>query len=193
MIYVAPPDQHLLIEAGHMHISRGPKENRTRSAINPLFRSAAVAYGPRVAGVILTGLLEDGVSGLWEVGSYCWFVARGVPVRDAEDRVTQWLGSSTDVHAMERTESALRRSNEELRRIAYPAAHDLQEPLRNVSNAVGLLKRFYLEQLGGARQQNGSMARSSLPSACTADLDGFLSFGEILCKWDQKQACHPPV
>jgi two-component system, chemotaxis family, protein-glutamate methylesterase/glutaminase len=67
IIYIAPPDQHLLVEAGHIHLSHGPKENRTRPAINPLFRSAAVVYGPRVAGVILTGLLDDGVSGLWEI------------------------------------------------------------------------------------------------------------------------------
>jgi two-component system chemotaxis response regulator CheB len=66
-IYVAPPDCHLLLEQGHIRLSSGPKENRTRPAINPLFRSAARAYGGRVTGVIMTGLLDDGVAGLAEI------------------------------------------------------------------------------------------------------------------------------
>ena len=66
-IYVAPPDFHLLIEPGHVRITRGPKENRFRPAIDPLFRSAAQVYGPGAIGVILTGNLDDGAAGLWAV------------------------------------------------------------------------------------------------------------------------------
>src|SRR5687767_903269 len=66
-IYVAPPDRHLLVEPNRVRVTRGPKENRFRPAIDPLFRSAAQTYGPGVAGVILTGYLDDGTAGLWTV------------------------------------------------------------------------------------------------------------------------------
>ena len=66
-VYVASPDRHMLIEPGIIRLTRGPKENRFRPAIDPLFRSAAQVYGPGVIGVILTGGLDDGTAGLWAI------------------------------------------------------------------------------------------------------------------------------
>jgi len=63
-IYVAPPDRHLTLEPGSMQVARGPKHNRYRPAIDLLFRTAARNYGPRVVGIVLTGFLDDGSSGL---------------------------------------------------------------------------------------------------------------------------------
>ena len=67
VIYVARPDYHLLLEGDEVLVTRGPKENRFRPSIDALFRSAAYTFGPRVIGVVLTGYLDDGTSGLWSV------------------------------------------------------------------------------------------------------------------------------
>jgi two-component system chemotaxis response regulator CheB len=63
-IYVAPPDRHMVIEPGRIRLTRAPREHRHRPAIDPLFRSAATAYGSRVVGIVMTGLLDDGSIGL---------------------------------------------------------------------------------------------------------------------------------
>lgn len=66
-IRVPRPDYHLLLEPGKARVIQGPKENRSRPAIDTLFRSAAHTYGGRVIGVVLTGYLDDGTAGLWSI------------------------------------------------------------------------------------------------------------------------------
>jgi two-component system chemotaxis response regulator CheB len=69
-VFIAPPDHHLLLEDGRMRLTRTAKENHARPAIDPLFRSAALAYRRNVVGVVLTGNLDDGTVGLQAVKAY---------------------------------------------------------------------------------------------------------------------------
>lgn len=66
-VYIAPPDHHLLIAGPKLVLGSGPKENRTRPAIDPLFRSAALSHGSRAIGLILSGMQDDGTSGLMAI------------------------------------------------------------------------------------------------------------------------------
>jgi len=69
-IFIAPPDHHLLVRPGQLEVGRGPRENRSRPAIDPLFRSAARAYGSRAIAVVLSGTLDDGATGLLSVRAH---------------------------------------------------------------------------------------------------------------------------
>lgn len=67
-VYVAPNNRHMLVERGRVRVVFRPRENLFRPAIDPLFRSAAFAYGARVIGILLSGTLDDGCDGLAEIG-----------------------------------------------------------------------------------------------------------------------------
>lgn len=135
-IYIAPPDCHLLLTDNRIDLSHGPKENRTRPAINPLFRSAALAYGGRVTGVILTGMLDDGVAGLAEI-------KRRGGVAVIEDPGTA-LYSSMPRHALERVDV------------------DYVVPLREVAGVVSHLAKTDRDAI----EKEESMEKRVTPLTC---------------------------
>jgi two-component system chemotaxis response regulator CheB len=66
-VYIAPPNRHLLVNGSRLVLGTGPRESRARPAIDPLFRSAAVSHGPRAVGLLLSGTMDDGTSGLMAI------------------------------------------------------------------------------------------------------------------------------
>jgi len=91
-IYVAPPDRHLLLDCGRIALRRGPRENLARPAIDPLFRSAAAEFGSRVIGVLLSGMLCDGASGLRTIKR-----CGGIAVVQADAPYPEMPGHALDV------------------------------------------------------------------------------------------------
>jgi two-component system, chemotaxis family, protein-glutamate methylesterase/glutaminase len=128
-IYIAPPDFHLLVKMGHVHVVRGPQENRFRPAIDALFRSAALAYGPAVLGVLLTGALDDGTVGAQDIKS------RGglTIVQDPEEAEFPFMPRNASKyvevdHCVKLSEMAallLRLSNEPARERDYPISKEI--------------------------------------------------------------------
>jgi PAS domain S-box-containing protein len=78
-----------------------------------------------------------------------WFMSRARPVRTADETITKWFGSCTDIDDQKRLEEELRSANKDLEQFAYSASHDLQEPLRSVKIYSELLSNVYGGQLQG--------------------------------------------
>lgn len=93
-VYVAPPDHHLTVEEGVMRLTKGPRENFARPAIDPLFRSAAQAYGSNLIGVMLTGGLNDGTAGMYELKQHGGLAI----VQDPEEAVSASMPRSVMAH-----------------------------------------------------------------------------------------------
>lgn len=147
-IYVAPVDHHLLVEQNYMRVTKGPRENRFRPAVDPLFRSAAYAYGPRVIGIILSGALNDGTSGLWAIKD------RGgiAIVQDPGDA----LVSGMPLSALENVEVDYRVSVGEM---AELVARLVKEPVpelerTNGANTLGIEVKIAKERLASNREMN---------------------------------------
>lgn len=139
-IYVAPPDYHLLVKQGFIRVIRGPRENRARPAIDPLFRSSAASYSSRVVGVILTGYQDDGTSGLLTV-KRCGGIA---VIQDPNDAIVPDMPAN----ALENVEvdyclpisemgAVLDRLAREPAKEPPPVSEDIIEEMKITENTIG--------------------------------------------------------
>lgn len=108
-IYVAPADHHLVIEDDCIRLGRGPRENMARPAIDPLFRSAGISAGPGAIGVLLSGMLNDGASGLADLKRCGGVTVVQSPLDAVEGEMprTALLASDIDYRAPARDLAAL--------------------------------------------------------------------------------------
>jgi two-component system, chemotaxis family, protein-glutamate methylesterase/glutaminase len=96
-IYVAPADHHLVIDDRVIRLGRGPRENMARPAIDPLFRSAGISAGPRAIGVLLSGMLNDGASGLADLKRCGGVTVVQSPLDAAESEMPQSALLASDI------------------------------------------------------------------------------------------------
>lgn len=153
VIHVAPPDQHMLVEGRTLRLSSGPRENHTRPAIDPLFRSAALAWGPCTIGVVLSGTMDDGSAGLAAIKHRGGIAIVQDPVSAREPSMPQSALDNVDVDfcvAVGELGALLSRlvgepapaevsAAESLRReVAINLGEDLLENLRAIGEPAGL-------------------------------------------------------
>jgi two-component system, chemotaxis family, protein-glutamate methylesterase/glutaminase len=163
-VYIAPPDRHLLALDGRLRLGDGPRENCSRPAIDPLFRSAAVSLGPRVIAVLLSGMLSDGAAGLAAV-KRCGGIALVQAPRDA-------VAPDMPLAALEATPVDLSAAAANL----IPAIQRFVREVPGPSVAVPADIRLEVEIAAGHRIGSQRLREAASPVAITCpDCGGVLS------------------
>ena len=163
-VYVAAPDRHLLLVDRTIRLGEGPRENMVRPAIDPLFRSAALSFGPRAVGVVLTGMLNDGASGLHAIKS-CGGTAVVQSPTDAE--VEQMPVAALEATAVDHVVPAA-----EMGRLLTSIALSDAGPARPPGEEL----RLEVQIAAGARLGSDNLRRIADPSALSCpDCHGVLS------------------
>lgn len=163
-IYLAPPDRHLLAIDGRLRLGTGPRENLVRPAIDPLFRSAALSYGPRTTGLILSGMLNDGASGLAAI-KRCGGIALVQSPRDS-------IASDMPLAALEATPVDLSAGPQEIAAAIVRYAHEAPGPAKPAPSGL----RLDVEIAAGGKISSEELAKIATPIAITCpDCGGVLS------------------
>ncbi|HWK65049.1 MAG TPA: chemotaxis protein CheB [Rhizobiaceae bacterium] len=163
-VYIAPPNRHLLVFDDTLKLGHGPRENHVRPAIDPLFRSAAAARGPRAIGVLLSGKLDDGASGL-EAIKLCGGIAL--------------VQSPHDAQVSEMPLAALEATSVDLSADALAIAHAVKRYVREeapppVKVPDGIL--LEIDIAAGGPATGGKVEKLARPSTITCpDCGGVLS------------------
>jgi two-component system chemotaxis response regulator CheB len=163
-IYVAAPDRHLLLLGSVIRLGAGPRENLSRPAIDPMFRSAALSFGPRTVGVVLSGLLNDGASGLYAVKQAGGTVVVQHPLDAAEDEMPRAALEAVQADHVVRAD--------ELAELLCDLARQAAGPPRPAPESLVL----EVEVAAGARLGSEALRRVAAASAMTCpDCGGVLS------------------
>lgn len=163
-VYLAVPDRHLIIADGRLHLGKGPRENMARPAIDPLFRSAAISYGPRVVGVLLSGLLNDGSSGLEAIKRCGGFTI----VQDPDDAIADEMPRS----AMSAVEVDLAVPAARMGDVLAEVVRESAGPAMPVPPDI----RLEVDIAAGERVDSGVLDRIGKPAALTCpECGGVLS------------------
>lgn len=152
-VYVAPSgQQHMLVDRGNVRLQAGPRENRSRPSIDALFRSASVAYGSQVVGVVLTGNLDDGSAGLAEIKT-----RGGLAIAQDPDDA---LAPSMPLNAIESTDvDFILRANQIGQKLVELASYEVTHEVLPISSGGGNMaasgSTYSCPECGGVLEEMG--------------------------------------